>query len=152
MSFLFDTNASSEVFRRRPNPGFVQWLGALSPDRQFTSSVVVAELYVAAYRTTGSEKWLRRIRESILPVVKVIHFDLDCAHVCGRIQAGLMDRGIPIESADVLIAATALRYRLALVTANVRHFDRIPDLRLVTFQSGASGDFQPPGCRLPPAI
>lgn len=144
MSFLFDTNALSEAFRRRPNPGFVRWLGELSPDRQFTSSVVVAELYVAAYRASGSEKWLRRIREAILPVVKVIHFDLDCAHVCGRIQAGLLDRGVPIESADVLIAATALRYRLALVTANVRHFDRIPDLRLVTFQPGGDGEFQPP--------
>ncbi len=144
MSFLFDTNALSEVFRRRPNPGFVRWLGELSPDRQFTSSVVVAELYVAAYRTPGSEKWLSRIQDAILPVVKVIHFDLDCAHVCGRIQAGLMDRGVPIESADVLIAATALRYRLTLVTANVRHFDRIPDLRLMTFQPGEDGEFHPP--------
>ncbi len=144
MSFLFDTNALSEAFRRRPNPGFTRWLGELSPDRQFTSSVVVAELYVAAYRTSGSEKWLRRIQETILPVVKVIHFDLDCAHVCGRIQADLMNRGVPIDSADVLIAATALRYRLTLVSANLRHFDRIPGLKLVTFQPGEDGDFQPP--------
>ncbi len=144
MSFLLDTNALSEVFRRRPNPGFIRWLGELSPDRQFTSSVVVSELYAAAYRNQGSEKWLRRIREEILPVVKVIHFDLDCAHVCGRIQAGLMDRGIPIESADVQIAATALRHRLTLVTANVRHFDRVPGLELATFQPGEDGEFNPP--------
>ena len=144
MSYLFDTNALSEVFRRRPNPGFARWLGELPSDRQFTSSVVVAELYVAAYRARGSEKWLRRIREAILPVVKVIHFDLDCAHVCGRIQADLMDRGVPIESADVLIAATAIRYRLTLVSANVRHFDRIPDLKLLTFGPGQDGSFQPP--------
>ncbi len=104
----------------------------------------MAELYVAAYRSQGSKKWLRRIREAILPVVKVIHFDLDCAHVCGQIQADLMDRGIPIDSADVLIAATALRYRLTLVSANVRHFDRIPGLKLVTFQPGESGEFQAP--------
>ena len=104
----------------------------------------MAELYVAAYRTPNSDKWLRRIREVILPVVKVIHFDLDCAHVCGRIQADLMARGIPIESADVQIAATALRYRLALVTANIRHFNRIPDLTLVTFQPGEDGEFEAP--------
>lgn len=144
MSFLFDTNALSEAFRRRPNPGFTGWLRELPADRQFTSSVVVAELYVAAYRASGSEKWLRRIRESILPLVKVIHFDLDCARVCGRIQASLMDRGVPIDSADVLIAATALRYRLTLVTANVRHHDRIPGLELVTFQPGEDGDFAAP--------
>ena len=98
----------------------------------------------AAYRSPGSEKWLRRIREAILPAVTVIHFDLECAHVYGRIQAGLMDRGVPIESADVQIAATALRYRLTLVTANVRHFDRVPGLKLVTFQPGEDGDFHVP--------
>ena len=144
MSFLFDTNALSEVFRRRPNPRFSRWLGGLPLDRQFTSSVVVAELYTAAYRARGSEKWLRRIREAILPAVKVIHFDLDCAQVCGRIQADLMDHGVPIESADVQIAATALRYRLALVTANVLHFDRIPGLDLVAFEPGEDGGFRAP--------
>ena len=144
LSFLFDTNALSEVFRRRPNPDFIRWLGELPADQQFTSSVVVAELYVAAYRARGPEKWLRRIQDAILPVVKVIHFDLDCAQICGRVQADLMNRGVPIECADALIAATALRYRLTLVSANARHFDRIPGLKLVAFQPGEAGDFQEP--------
>lgn len=144
MAFLFDTNAISEAFRRRPNGSFVRWLGRLPADQQFASTVTLAELYVAAYRSSGSRKWLQRIRESILPVLTVIHFDLDCAHVCGRIQADLMDRGVPIEAADVQIAATAQRYRLRLVTANVRHFDRIPGLQLVTFQPGEDGDFELP--------
>lgn len=144
MSFLFDTNALSEAFRRRPNPGFVRWLGELGAERQFTSTVVMAELYAAAYRSAAREKWFRRIREEVLPVLRVLHFDLDCARVGGRIQARLMDRGIPIESADVLIAATALRYRLSLVTANARHFDRVPDLELVTFEPGEDGSFTHP--------
>ncbi len=144
MSFLFDTNALPETFRRRPNPGFARWLRELPTDRQFASTVAVAELYVAVYRSPGSEKWLRRIREAILPLVTVLPFDLDCAHVCGRIQADLMDRGVPVESADVMIAATALRFRLTLVTANTRHFDRIPDLKLVTFQPGEGGAFHAP--------
>ena len=55
-----------------------------------------------------------------------------------------MDRGVPIDSADVLIAATALRYRLTLVTANVSHYDRIPSLKLVTFEPGEDGSFQTP--------
>ncbi len=88
LAFLFDTNALSEAFRRRPNPAFTQWLGELPAARQFTSSVVVAELYVAAYRARGSEKWLRR--------------------------------------------------------TNVRHFDRIPGLRLLTFQPGEDGEFHAP--------
>ena len=143
-SYLFDTNALSEVFRPRPNRAFARWLRELPADQQFTSSIVVAELYVAAYRASGSGKWLNRIREAILPIVRVIHFDLDCAEVGGRLQAGLMDRGVPIESADVFIAATAMRYRLTLVTANTRHYGRIPGLELVTFTPGQDGAFEAP--------
>ena len=144
MSFLFDTNALSEIFRRRPNPGFAQWLEELPADRQFTSTVVIAELYAAAYRSPGSEKWLHRIRQTILPVITVIGFDLDSAQVCGRLQANLMDRGVPVESADVQIAATALRYRLTLVTANLRHFQRIEGLQILAFEPGRSGRFREP--------
>ncbi len=144
MAFLFDTNAFSEAFRERPNPGFARWLRGLPVNEQFTSAIVVAELYVAAYRSAGAEKWLFRIREAILPVVTVIRFDLDCAHIFGRLQAGLLDRGTPVGAADVIIASTALRYQLTLVTANVRHYDQIPGLGLLTFQPGEAGEFTAP--------
>ena len=54
MSFLFDTNAISETLRRRPNLGFVDWLDSLPPEYQFTSIVVVGELFAGAYHFDAS--------------------------------------------------------------------------------------------------
>jgi toxin FitB len=45
-------------------------------------------------------------------------------------RAGRIRRQFGVKIADALIAATALEYSLILVTRNIRHFDRINDLRL----------------------
>lgn len=45
------------------------------------------------------------------------------------IRADLRRRGQLIPDLDLLIAATALHHDLTLLTRNVRHFDRIPELR-----------------------
>lgn len=135
-AYLFDTNAISETFRPRPNRRFTRWLDSISRDRQFTSTVVIAELYAAAWRAPNATRWHHRIESVVLPAMTVLPFDLACASVAGRIQADLMSRGQPIGTADVQIAATALVHDLVVVTANRRHFDRVPDLRVESFEPG----------------
>ena len=136
MSYLFDTNAVSESLRRKPNPSYVEWLRSLAPERQFTSIIVVAELYAGAYHSSAVEKWLDRIDNDILPTLTILGFDLECAREFGRIKAKLQQMGRPIEDFDIQIAATAVRHRLVLVTANKEHFRRIPNLQLKTFSPG----------------
>ncbi|HKV10118.1 MAG TPA: type II toxin-antitoxin system VapC family toxin [Thermoanaerobaculia bacterium] len=52
-----------------------------------------------------------------------------------EIYAHLKKTGRLIEDADILIAATALARGLPLVTGNLEHFRRIPDLRIETWHS-----------------
>jgi tRNA(fMet)-specific endonuclease VapC len=67
-----------------------------------------------------------------------LDFDLDCARRYGWIHAQLARSGKPIGDIDTQIAATALRHDLTVVTANVRHFENVPDLELHAFTAGAS--------------
>ena len=136
MAFLFDTNAISELLRRAPNPDFSAWVGALPREEQFTSIMTVAELMAGAEASTAPEKWRRRIEEHVLPRLTVLPFDMEVAREFGRVKASLTARGSPIGDADTLIAATALRYGLTLVTANVRHMSRVPALPLHSFTPG----------------
>lgn len=46
--------------------------------------------------------------------------------------AGLTRRRTGIATPDALIAATALLHRLPLMTRNLRHFERVEELRVVT--------------------
>jgi len=57
-----------------------------------------------------------------------------------HIRGALRQQGHLIGDPDILIAATALHHDLILLTRNRRHFERIPDLRLMpATQEGYSG-------------
>jgi tRNA(fMet)-specific endonuclease VapC len=42
----------------------------------------------------------------------------------------MLDRGKPIATVDLLIAATAITHDLTVVTHNVKHFADVPGLRV----------------------
>jgi len=50
--------------------------------------------------------------------------------VFGEIKSNLERKGNILEDMDILIAATALSHNFILVTNNVKHFEKIKDLRI----------------------
>jgi predicted nucleic acid-binding protein len=129
MAYLFDTDAISELLRSRPASAYVDWLRAVPQEDQFTSAVVIGELYRGAFRSPARERHLANIRERILPAVTVLPYDVAVAEVCGFLSAELEKPGQILADADIQIAATAVYHNLELVTGNLRHFARIPQLR-----------------------
>lgn len=129
MPYLFDTDAISELLRPRPHPAYVKWLYSVPREDQFTSAVVVGEMFEGAFRS-GAERHMENIEREVLPRMTVLPFTVDVARVFGRLAADLLTHGRPLADADLQIAATALHHGLALVSGNVRHFERVPDLRL----------------------
>ena len=130
MPFLFDTDAISEVLRRRPAQAYVRWLGTVPREDQFTSAVVVAELYKGAFGSEHAAVHVSNIETRVLPSVTILPFDVAVARVYGQIESLLKKEGRPLADADLQIAATALHHGLELVTGNVRHFERVPGLSL----------------------
>ena len=130
MAFLFDTDAISELLKTRPAPGYVSWLAAVPREEQFTSAVVVGELYKGAFRSSAVARHLGNIEKRVLPAVTVLSYDAAAARVYGQIRALLESAGRPLADADLQIAATALLHDLVLVTGNVKHFKRVPQLRI----------------------
>ncbi len=71
----------------------------------------------------------------VVPALTVLPFDTDVAHVYGRVGAALARDGMRLADADLQIAATALRHDFALVTGNLRHFARVPELTIRPLRS-----------------
>jgi len=130
MAYLFDTDAISEVLKPRPAAGYVRWLAAVPREEQFTSAVVLGELYKGAFRSSAVARHLENIDKRVLPAVTVLAYDAAAARVYGQIRAHLESAGRPLADADLQIAATALLHDLDLVTGNVKHFRRVPQLRI----------------------
>lgn len=130
MAYLFDTDAISEVLKPRPAAGYVRWLAAIPREEQFTSAVVVGELYKGAFRSSAVTRHLENVEKRVLPALTVLSYDVSAARVYGQVRARLESAGRPLADADLQIAATAILHDLELVTGNVKHFKRVPGLRI----------------------
>ena len=96
------------------------------PDQLCISAVTWSELLFGAARRKSAR--LDRSLEELTRDVEVMPFDHDCAVHYARIANDLAARGEPIGALDTMIAAHALTLNLTLVTNNLRHFTRVPNL------------------------
>ncbi len=71
--------------------------------------------------------------ESDLGRFEIIPIDVHIARIAAKISAQMKRDGQPIGLADVLIAATAMREDLTILTRNVSHFSRIQNVRIETY-------------------
>lgn len=105
-------------------------LGKTPRASQFTSCICALELRYGSRRRQDHELFWERIRTQIFPKVTVLGLSEKEAVTAGDLLALLDRRREPLSLPDVLIAATALEAGLTLVTANTRHFQRIPNLKI----------------------
>ena len=92
------------------------------------SFMTIAELYCWPLQRNWGEQRLAALKLHLSRYVVLAHDDA----MSWRWAELMSRRGHPMSFPDGWIAATALRYRLPLVTHNARHFDHIADLELIT--------------------
>jgi predicted nucleic acid-binding protein len=129
MTYLIDTHWIVSWLNARQEA--VRLLNSLEPDGLAISEATYGEIYEGIYfgrDPAATEAAFRRLLRgvAILPVNQAIW------HRFAQIRGQLRRQGRLIGDMDVLIAATALHHGLVLVTANRRHFDRVPDLQVYT--------------------
>lgn len=128
--YLLDTNILSELIKRHPSPRLLSQLGSKPAHSLFTSSICVMELrFGSALRDDFETFWQQIIRE-IISRVNIVPIGEKEAMVAGDILADLPKNGKIIGLEDILIAASAITNLHAVVTANIRHFSRIPGLQV----------------------
>ncbi len=125
--YCFDTDTLSAVIRRKPPLHLIRRLAQIPPADQATTTITLGELlYGAAKR--DSERLTRQVREVVSIATTVLPFDSAAAEVYGPLRARLESEGRRLEEPDLRIASIALSRGLTVVTGNVRHFARVPDL------------------------
>ena len=129
--YLLDTDILSNLLRRAPSPNLITKLASVTAEDQFTSAVTLGELVYGAHRLKErAGALLQRLDETLLPNLPVLPFDASAARRYGEVRAELERQGTPIGDADLRIASIALDRNLTVVTANVRHFEKVPGLAI----------------------
>ncbi len=117
--WLCDTNVVSELMRRSPNPYVVEWASAQD---HFNLSVITVEEISCGLeqkQLTKKKAWFDRFMGYRCSIIST---DESIATRAGQERGRFLRLGAVRTQADILIAATAWKYNLTVVTRNTRDF------------------------------
>jgi tRNA(fMet)-specific endonuclease VapC len=133
MIYLLDSNVCVE-FLRGKNKAAAQRMAAEPVANIALCSIVRAELLYGALRSRRPAANIAQVRAFVQPYVS-LPFDDDAAEEYGRIATLLAAQGMTIPVTDLMIACIALVRNLTVVTHDVAHFGRFPNLLLEDWQT-----------------
>lgn len=95
------------------------------------ATITASELLHGVHRASAEHRGRREaFVETVLSVIPALPFDLVTARVHARLWADLAAVGSDVGAHDRVVAATAISSGWSVATSNLRHFDRIPGLRV----------------------
>lgn len=134
VKYCLDTNIVSEIMRKDETVMRHMQLAADNGNPVYIPTVVYYEIV----RGLKAAKQFRRLREFLALYASLPHlfFDRENYNVIEKATEIYVQlhKGNQIEDSDVFIAAIALVNDCTLVTANVRHFERVEGLKLANWR------------------
>lgn len=97
----------------------------------YVSDITIAELLVGAEKS-GKQKHFNDV-SYIMEIFKIVPVSNQLS-TYAKTRAHLELKGIRIEDFDLLIGATAIQEEMVMVTANTKHFARIPNIILENWE------------------
>ena len=128
--YLIDTNILSELVKKTPNGNLIVKINGVPSASLYTASVCVMELRYGALRRGNPEDLWLNIQRHIISKVRILDFSYNEAMKAAEVLYELYSIGQPIGIEDIMIGSIALSHGLTVVTANTKHFSRIPNLRV----------------------
>lgn len=140
MRVMLDTCVLSELRRPHPEKAVRDALMQIAEDALFISVLTTGEITKGISLLPDGRKkrslleWLagleRQFGERIVPV------DQEAARIWGEITARSQVKGSPLPVVDGLLAATAIRHGMHVMTRNTRHFTHTGALIIDPWVSG----------------
>jgi tRNA(fMet)-specific endonuclease VapC len=128
VKYLLDTNVLSDFARGQP--AVMARLREEAPARLAVCAITEMEVEYGLARNPGLAPRVREVMRMLLNTISVLPFEREDARIAAQLRANLHSQGTPIGAYDVLIAASALRRGLKIVTHNAREFARVGGLGL----------------------
>lgn len=130
--YLLDTNICIALLRG--NRDIAKKIIDLGEGACHLSVITLYELMFGAYYSKREKQEVPKVKQFVerFPIVPLV----DAVEEYAIIKTRLRSSGILIDEFDLMIAASALAGSYTLVTDNIKHFQRITDLKLENWIKG----------------
>ncbi len=127
MRVLLDTCVVSELWRKGGAEVVRKRIAVLRPDDTYVSVLTVGEITKGIHLLNESKK-KRDLRNKLTRLENeysqnMLNIDVETTRLWGEILAAAQKKGKPLPVSDGLIAATAKRHGLHIMTRNVSDFE-----------------------------
>lgn len=129
MKYLIDTDWIIHYLRGTEK--VVNKVILLKEEGMAISIISLAETYEGVYRSS-SPILNERVLKDFLTGVSVLGINEEICKVFGKEKEKLRKRGELIGDFDLLIASTCLHYDLTLLTDNIKHFEKVEKLTILS--------------------
>jgi tRNA(fMet)-specific endonuclease VapC len=117
------------IYFLKGHPGIVDKLSVYPSETIFTTRINYTELLYGAYNSSKIEQNLTRIL-GFLDLLTILEFDQKASTIFAEDKAKLKRQGLLIADMDLMIASITKAHDFSLVTNNLKHFERIANLKL----------------------
>ena len=125
--YMLDTNIISDIVRHPAGQIFKQ-IKKFGEETICTSIIVAAELRYGIHKKDSSR--LTKQVEAILSHIDILALKPPANAHYSKLRVFLEKTGTPVGPNDMLIASHAIALDLTLISANIKEFSRIPNLKL----------------------
>ncbi|MBI4652157.1 type II toxin-antitoxin system VapC family toxin [Candidatus Desantisbacteria bacterium] len=128
--YLFDTDVITNILKKQPSQNLISCLNKLKYEQQYISTITISEIVYGALKSIRPEYHLNNLNKILLPTVNILNFDSASAFIYGEIRVKLEKKGTLISHTDMQIASIAMSNNITLITGNIKHFERIENLKI----------------------
>ena len=138
MKVLLDTCTLAELRRPEGNPSVKAAVAEVPDDDLYLSVLSVGEiakgiaLLAAGKKKKALASWLVALEAQFDE--RILGLDVETARIWGELTARAQMTGVTIPAADGLLAATALRHGLHVMTRYTKHFEASGALIIAPWQ------------------
>ena len=124
--YILDTNIC--IFMLKNKYGIREAVIKAKPENCYVSEITIAELYYGASKSNRKEERLKDVefiteKFGVLPIYPVLP-------LFGDFRAELENIGKRIDDFDILIGATAIQNKMIVVSDNIKHIGRLPNVKI----------------------
>lgn len=128
--YLLDTNICISILKNKDN--MRQKVAKIGIKHCFISEITLAELYYGASKSGNKANRIKDVEffernMKVLPIYESLE-------IFGDSKAYLESQGKRVDDFDLLIGSTAIKHNLTMVTDNIKHLGRIPNIHITNWK------------------